>query len=856
MGQSPCKPTDEEYQVLLGRLDGTCRKVAEALCRADVLLVCTGAGFSADSGLALYKDIAELEAYERLDIRYHDICRPEWLRRDPELFYGFWGTCYNDYRETQPHDGYGMLRRWKDRHFSGTDMERAVHQEFQEMEALRSSDTGSDSASSSAPSMHCKSRRSPYPVKGRAGAFYLLTSNVDAHSYDFFEPKEVREIHGNTEVWQCSAEPKPCKKEIWRAPLDFRFHVDPISMRAPQFQATPSQQQGGDQDDRHSNAAVSGTSGSGTNEDDKKELDGKSRAGHVHKPYGRRRSPLQWLPEPNAETTAAAFPKGTNRPVCPRCGGPARPAILMFGDTSWVDDGGQEARWMSWQQAVMRASCVANEYGRRVRIFMLEIGCGANVPTVRNAVEGISNRFEEDADVTVARINPDFPLPDRIVWPSGHMRHLSLACGGLEALRRINYQYEALQAEFWNPPDEPLCFEPVPEELSPPEPLKEETSNQFPSLRPPPRALPRVSASRSRSRSRTRSPNQNDAEDDVLPRIGEGLREATNDAASEHKCDAEEQDSDQVSEQANNGSRRRIKSKTRRVSKGRSGAQSKSGSQRGSGAARSKGSCPASSGPTPDADDTDEDIDAMLDAVVKEVKCQGSPTAVPESAHVNDSMVLDVDVVDVDGIVNNSSHDVECDSDELMGKLDIDPGKSEGLLISLVSPLDCAASGVFTKSVPKGNAQNSSGVADPGLPLGGAEPSKKNTKVRKTSAGRRSAAARTAVVARWGKAMNNHSPAISPSSVPAASPDVEVRAEVPLASPVPLACPVAFASPELLAGCMGSPASPSAERSERRSKRTSGQRPDAPVTRAARKMMAQASLEPAISADSEKTEQS
>ena len=26
------------------------------------------------------------------------------MRHDPELFYGFWGTCYNDYRDTEPHE--------------------------------------------------------------------------------------------------------------------------------------------------------------------------------------------------------------------------------------------------------------------------------------------------------------------------------------------------------------------------------------------------------------------------------------------------------------------------------------------------------------------------------------------------------------------------------------------------------------------------------------------------------------------------------------------------------------------------------------------------------------------------------
>ena len=39
-------------------------KAAEKIHQADVLLVCTGAGFSADSGLAVYSDIAKIKPYQ------------------------------------------------------------------------------------------------------------------------------------------------------------------------------------------------------------------------------------------------------------------------------------------------------------------------------------------------------------------------------------------------------------------------------------------------------------------------------------------------------------------------------------------------------------------------------------------------------------------------------------------------------------------------------------------------------------------------------------------------------------------------------------------------------------------------
>ncbi|OLP74644.1 hypothetical protein AK812_SmicGene45759, partial [Symbiodinium microadriaticum] len=38
-------------------------------------------------------DIAGVKAYQELGYKYHNVCRPEWLSHDPEIFYGFWGTC-------------------------------------------------------------------------------------------------------------------------------------------------------------------------------------------------------------------------------------------------------------------------------------------------------------------------------------------------------------------------------------------------------------------------------------------------------------------------------------------------------------------------------------------------------------------------------------------------------------------------------------------------------------------------------------------------------------------------------------------------------------------------------------------
>lgn len=72
----------------------------------------------------------------------------------------------------------------------------------------------------------------PYEVSDYAGAFYIFTSNVDAHHYDWFLPQEIRECHGNVELYQCAFGRARCGPGIWRAPMDFRFLVDPEKMLA------------------------------------------------------------------------------------------------------------------------------------------------------------------------------------------------------------------------------------------------------------------------------------------------------------------------------------------------------------------------------------------------------------------------------------------------------------------------------------------------------------------------------------------------------------------------------------------------------------------------------------------------
>ena len=60
-------------------------------------------------------------------------------------------------------------------------------------------------------------------------------------------------------------------------------------------------------------------------------------------------------------------------PVCPRCGGTARPNILMFGDGDWLDTRvhEQQARLEQW-------------LGNVKKLVIIEVGAGTHIPTVRH----------------------------------------------------------------------------------------------------------------------------------------------------------------------------------------------------------------------------------------------------------------------------------------------------------------------------------------------------------------------------------------------------------------------------------------------------------------------------------------
>jgi len=92
------------------------------------------------------------------------------------------------------------------------------------------------------------------------------------------------------------------------------------------------------------------------------------------------------------EVDPSTFRAAPPLPSCPRCGGPARPNILMFGDSGWLADRSEEQlrRFSGWLEAVRDAWMV-----------VVELGAGRAVPTVRR----LSEALVRERGASLIRIN-------------------------------------------------------------------------------------------------------------------------------------------------------------------------------------------------------------------------------------------------------------------------------------------------------------------------------------------------------------------------------------------------------------------------------------------------------------------
>lgn len=151
-------------------------RAASLIKNAEALVIAAGAGIGVDSGLPDFRgNDGFWKAYPALGqsgLCFTVVADPRTFINDLPLAWGFYGHRLNLYRNTVPHEGFGILRKWADRATLG----------------------------------------------GR-----VFTSKVDGHFQKTgFVPEHMHECHGSIHHLQCMEE---CSSGVWRAD-DFQPDVD------------------------------------------------------------------------------------------------------------------------------------------------------------------------------------------------------------------------------------------------------------------------------------------------------------------------------------------------------------------------------------------------------------------------------------------------------------------------------------------------------------------------------------------------------------------------------------------------------------------------------------------------------
>lgn len=158
------------------------RLAAEAIKHADTFLLTAGAGMGVDSGLPDFRGSQgfweQHPIYAEQGLSFQDLASPDWFKRDPYKAWGFYGYRYNLYKNTKPHLGFELLKRWQE----------------------------------------------AKPIAG-----FVYTSNVDGHFQTAgFSDERIYECHGSLQYLQCS---RACNELIWPN-SQLTIEVDEQSMMA------------------------------------------------------------------------------------------------------------------------------------------------------------------------------------------------------------------------------------------------------------------------------------------------------------------------------------------------------------------------------------------------------------------------------------------------------------------------------------------------------------------------------------------------------------------------------------------------------------------------------------------------
>ncbi len=156
-------------------------RAAAVIREAEVFVITAGAGMGVDSGLPDFRGDhgfwQAYPAYAQLGLSFAECATPQHFIKDPHFAWGFYGHRTNLYRNTIPHDGFNIIKKW---------------------------------------------------IEHNNAEYFVVTSNVDGQFQQAgYDEERMYEVHGSIHRLQCQAR---CNDRIWRNNEVFR--IDESTMRA------------------------------------------------------------------------------------------------------------------------------------------------------------------------------------------------------------------------------------------------------------------------------------------------------------------------------------------------------------------------------------------------------------------------------------------------------------------------------------------------------------------------------------------------------------------------------------------------------------------------------------------------
>ena len=199
------------------------------------MLIVAGAGLSSDGGIPLYEEMCKQSAFQEKALGWPELVDPQLFAASAEQAYGFWGWYYNACMDTDPHQAFEILYRWRKELFVGEAAEKRVKPENLEehIKALKQRRANADDGFL---------KKKKVKVPGWKENMFVVTTNFDNMFRKVgFSPTWISEIHGNITNWQCSVPctpADPAMPRVWKLDPEFRFQIGD-DVQAPMFKDKP-----------------------------------------------------------------------------------------------------------------------------------------------------------------------------------------------------------------------------------------------------------------------------------------------------------------------------------------------------------------------------------------------------------------------------------------------------------------------------------------------------------------------------------------------------------------------------------------------------------------------------------------